>query len=335
MLFHWRRSPFYVQEPFTDAPGDPAGGGGGGNPDEGTAHPDYDVDFGDGAVGDDPPQPPVPGAPAVPPVQDPARPAGGVPGQEPRTPAIDPAVFQTLQQTVTQSQGQIQTLVAENRRLMQTIGALTGREPGPAAPAGDQQPQLSEADQRAVSAIHRLFPGLKTLLDKAPELLQMPDSVKAFHQGEQSRWTDIGNRMWTTFDGEVRKAFALAEGAQMNPFAQKALDSAFVSWLETDQNAAARYRMGDTTLATEFMKNYLNGVIVPAHRARQQPPPAPGAPGAPQPGQPGARRPAAPPPRVPRGGPGSPPVTQQPAQPNVRNADEIHSAAADAFFTQR
>jgi hypothetical protein len=326
MFSHWRRSLFYVQEPFCDAPGDPAGGGAVDDP---SAHPDYDVDFGDVVV-DDPANPQNPGAPAAPPVQDPSRQPGD-PGQDPRTPPVDAAAFTQLQQTVIQSQQQTASLIAENRRLMQAIGTLTGQQPGPQQPSADQ-PQLSEADQKAVAAIYRLFPNLRPLLEKAQELVAIPETVRGFQQDTQSRWNDLGARMWQTFDGEVRKAYGLADGVAMTPFAQKAIDSAFVNWLETDKNAQARYRMGDTTLPAEFMKNYVNGVVVPA-RARQTPPAVPGQP--PTPGQPGVRRPAQQPPRVPRGGPGGAPVTTAPAQPNVKKPDEIHSAAADAYFAQR
>jgi hypothetical protein len=102
------------------------------------------------------------------------------------------------------------------------------------------------------------------------------------------------------------------------------LDTAFVTFLETDKNASARYRAGDVTVVDEFVNMFRTGVIVPANR------PVPNNNGLPP------RRPQpAGPPRLPRGGPGSTVVGQQPQQPNRANAAEVHEAAADAYFAAR
>jgi hypothetical protein len=332
MLFTWRRSPFFVQMPSFDAPGDP--GGGGGELQDPNAHPDYDFDLdaGDG-TNDDPLQVPNPGAPAAPPVQDPRAP--GAPGQDPRTP--DPAFVAYQQQT----QQNMAYLQQQNERLMRTVASLTGQQqpPGPAAPVADPMANFSPQDRAAVEAIYRLLPGLKPLLERGTDLLGVPDAIAQIRQGEEGRWADIGTRMWQTFDTELRTVFGIEANQAMEPFAQKAIDAAFVNWLETDKNAQARYRMGDVTLAKEFLTNYQQGIIAPAAaaRARQTPPaPIPGRPGAPiTPGAPGAPRRPAQPPRVPRGGPGAAPVTQRPAQPNAQSPDQLHDAAADQFFAQR
>jgi hypothetical protein len=328
MFGSWRRSPwFYVQQPLCDGIDD---GSGGGDP---TAHPEYDLDLNDDAGGgDDDPSRQPPAAPAGrQPAQAPARqpgqpPVAGAPGQDGGTP-----------QTFTAEQyGQVangyRTVLAQNQQLQgqlqmlqNQVAALTGIRPPAGGPgAGEGQPQLSEADQKAIAAVYRLFPQLKPLLEKAQDILQLPETVNGFKSQDQARWQDIGTRMWEAFDGAVKEAFG---NRQLHEFAQKSLDAAFVSWLETDKNAAARYRMGDTGLAKEFMRMYRNGVIVPAQQA--------GAPGTGQ--QPGApRRPGQqPPPRVPRGGAGAPPVGQQPGQPNVRDANQLHDAAADAYFAAR
>jgi hypothetical protein len=308
--------------PLGDTPGaDGLGDDGGG------AEPDYDIDLDAGAGGDDPPRPSA--APAGrQPVQDPARPGqpGGAPGPDGGTPQTYSAEqytqvvrgYRTLEGQHNQLQGQVATLTRQ-------IAALTGI-PGPSTgQPGADQPQLSEADQKAISAVYRLFPQLKPLLEKAQDLLSLPDAVNGFKSADQARWQDIGTRMWEAFDAEVKGAYG---NRTIHEFAQRSLDAAFVSWLETDKNAAARYRTGDTGLAKEFMRMYRTGVIVPAQQAG-----APGTgtpPGAPRrPGQPQQQ------PRVPRGGAGGTAIGQRPGQPNVQKPDELHEAAADAYFTAR
>jgi hypothetical protein len=330
MFGTWRRSPWFGFQPFFDV-ADGGGGGGDLSGADDTAHPEYDVDLNAGDDGDDPPRQPA--APAGrQPVQAPARqpgqqPAAGAPGQDGGTPQTYTAEqysqvangYRTLHTQNAELRGQLQML--QNQ-----VAALTGiRQPAGGPGTDGQQTQLTEADQKAVAAVYRLFPQLKPLLEKAQDLLSLPDAVNGFRQNDQARWQDIGTRMWEAFDGAVKEAYG---NRQLHEFAQKSLDAAFVSWLETDKNAAARYRMGDTGLAKEFMRMYRNGVIVPAQQA--------GAPGTGQ--QPGVpRRPGQQQqqPRVPRGGAGSAPVGQQPGQPNVRNADQLHDAAADAYFAAR
>jgi hypothetical protein len=198
------------------------------------------------------------------------------------------------------------------------VQALTGLRPQQPDP---NAPQLSEGDQKAIAAVYRLFPQLKPLLEKAQDLLQLPDRVQQFQTNDQSRWQDIGTRMWDSFDKAVKGIYG---DRQLAPFAQKAIDQAFISWLETDQNAAARYRMGDLTLAKEFMDMYKTGVIV----AAQGPSPVTG-----PPRRPGQQQQ---PPRVPRGGGGvQTPPGRQPAQPAGKTADQLHDEAADAYFSAR
>lgn len=318
MLKNWLRSPWFgVQQPCCERP-DP--GGGGGDPDP-TAQPDYDIDLEAGGEDDDPSR--QPGAPAGrPPVQDPARPGqpGGAPGPDGGTPqTYTPEQFNQVVTSYRTLERQHQQLVGQLQSQQRMIAALTGQQP-PAG--GGDEPALSEADQKAIKAVYRLFPQLKPLLEKAQDLLGLPDTVKGFVTEGESRWQDIGTRMWEAFDGAVKQAYG---DRQLHPFAQRALDNAFVGWLESDRNAAARYRTGDIGLAAEFMKMYRNGVIVPAQQAG-----APGPGGAPRrPGQPPG------PPRVPRGGPGGAPMGQRPGQPNVKKPDEVHDAAADAYFASR
>lgn len=320
MFLTWRRSPFVVQMPLYNTPDDLGGGGGDlAGADEG-AHPEYDVDLGEG--GDDDPalDPSTQGAQPGTPVRQPAQ--GGTPGggQDPRTqqPQITAEQYTTLATSYRTLESNLSQVLAQNQLLQRQVAALTGVQP----PQQQPQTQLSEADQKAVEAVYRLFPQLKPLLEKAQDLLSLPETVNGFKSEAERRWIDVGTRMWDAFDRSVGEAFG---GQNLHPFAKQSLDSAFITWLETDKNAQARYRMGDTTLAAEFVKMYRNGVIAPAQRA-----------GSPQPrgarpGQPGQQQP----PRVPRGGPGQPAVGQRPAQPNVKKPDEVHDAAADAYFASR
>ncbi len=318
----WRHSRWFVQMPLHDGPaadGDFAGGPGdlaGGDED---AHPEYDVDLGDG-TDDDPSAAAQPGArPPRAPVQQPAQ--GGTPGAGPDTrSAITPEQYNQVVTGYQTMERNFAALQAQNQLLQRQVAALTGVRPP--EPASSQDPPLSEADQKAVAAVYRLFPKLRPLLEKADALLGIPDTVKRFETEAESRWTDIGTRMWDAFDKAVGEAYG---GNKLHPFAQKALDAAFIAWLETDKNAAARYRMGDMTLSAEFLRMYKSGVIVPAQRAGNgQPPRTVG-------GRPSGQQP----PRVPRGGPGQPATGQRPAQPNAKNPDEVHEAAADAFFAAR
>lgn len=210
----------------------------------------------------------------------------------------------------------LQGASAQIQLLQRQVAALTGAAP-PTQTTG-QQPQLSDADQKAITAVYRLFPGLKPLLEKSQELLTLPQAVQGFKTDAEARWTDLGTRMWQAFDQTVSQAFP---GGKLHPFAQQSIDSAFVAWLEADKNAAARYRLGDMTLPTEFMAMYRNGVIVPAQRAAGTQPQQRGVPG-----RAGAQ------PRVPRGGPSASPAGQRPAQPDPKDAGAVHDAAADAYF---
>lgn len=336
MFGTWCRSPWFprdlrliggrVQMPLGETPG-----ADGLTDDDATAHPDYDVDLNAGGEDDDPSRQP-PAAPAGrQPVQAPARqpgqqpPVAGAPGPDGGTPQTYTAEqysqvvtgYRTLHTQNAELRGQLQLI--QNQ-----VAALTGLRPATGPGAAGQTPQLSESDQKAVAAVYRLFPGLKDLLEKAPDLLQLPETVKGYNADAQTRWQDMGTRMWEAFDVEVKAAYG---NRQIHAFAKQSLDAAFVSWLETDKNAAARYRTGDTGLAKEFMRMYRNGVIVPAQQA--------GAPGAQPPGPP--RRPGQvqQQPRVPRGGAGAAPVGQQPGQPNVQSAEQLHEAAADAYFAAR
>lgn len=322
MFLTWRRSPFavFVQPPLCDPD---AGGGGGGDPIPDDAHPEYDLDDHAGGQGDDPPG--QPGAPAgQPPVQDPARQPAGGPGQDPRTPQTYTAdQYNQVASGYRTLQGQNQQMAGQLALMQRQIAALTGAQP-PADPAAGGQPPLSEADQKAVAAVYRLFPQLKPLLDKAQDLLTLPDAVNGFKSAQEAQQNAIATRTWDAFDTAVKGVF----GETVHPFTKQSLDAAFVSWLETDQNAAARYRSGDLTLATEFMRMYQTGVIGPARARAQNPNPAGGLP----------RRPGAPQPpaRVPRGGAGGSPAVpggQRPAQPVDPTA--VHDAAADAYFATR
>jgi hypothetical protein len=295
------------------------GGGGGG--DAGDAHPEYDIDLtaddGGGGPADDPAGQ-QPGAPPRAPVQSPA--TGYPPGAGPdtRPPQYTP---EQVSQVVTGYRNLLQrsqAIEAQNQLLQRQVAALTGVQPP------QQQPgqQLSEADQKAIAAVYRLFPQLKPLLEKAQDILTLPDTVNTFKTEAEGRWVDLGNRMWHQFDQAVKEIYP----GQLHPFAQKAIDAAFVSWLETDPQAGARYRVGDMTLPGEFLKMYRNGLVVPAMRA--------GNPSTPQRGLTG-RQPPGQPPRVPRGGPGGNAIGQQPPQPNVKDPAAVHDAAADAYFAQQ
>lgn len=321
MFVTWRRSPWFVQEPLYNTPGDGSGGGGLAGAD-GDAHPEYDVDEGDPAVDDPPAQGDPPGV--QPPARSVRQPAAGDPppaGQDPRTQPFTQAQVDQLTGNYRQMERNYLTLQGQNQLLQRQIAALTGAQP-PAQPDPDA-PQLSEKDQTAIKAVYRLFPQLKPLLEKAKDLLALPEQVQGFHSDTENRFNDIATRMWTSFDQAVGKAFNLANETKLTPFAQQSVDSAFVTWLEKDRNAAARYRMGDMTLPAEFMRMYTTGVIGAAQRA---------------PGTPNQRgligRPGVPP-RVPRGGPGTTTVGSAPPQPNVKKPDEVHDAAADAFFAAR
>lgn len=287
------------------------------------SHPDYDVNLDDagGDNGDDPP------------LRQPAAPAGRQPVQNPRpgTPGTSGPDSGTPQSYTSDQYNQVvtgyRTLESQNQQLhgqlqhmQRQIAALTGAAPPPAA--DPSQPPMSEADQKAIKAVYRLFPQLKPLLEKAQDILSLPETVNGFKSAEQARWQDTGVRMWEAFDGAVKATYG---EQKLHPFAQKSLDSAFVSWLETDQNAAARYRMGDVRLAAEFMTMYRNGVIRPAQAAR----PGTGTAGPRRPGQQQQQR------GLPRGGAGGTGTSQRPAQPNVQSADELHGAAADAYFAAR
>jgi hypothetical protein len=298
-----------IAGPYYDGPD--AGG-------EFDAQPDYDIelDNGDGGT-DDPAYPAHSGAqPPRAPVQDPRR-DSPAPGQDQRA----PTTFSQEQynQVITgyrDRERQLQGATAQIQLLQRQVAALTGAQP-PSQTTG-QQPQLSEADQKAITAVYRLFPGLKPLLEKSQELLTLPQAVQGFKTDAEARWTDLGTRMWQAFDQTVSQAFP---GGKLHPFAQQSIDSAFVAWLEADKNAAARYRLGDMTLPTEFMAMYRNGVIVPAQRAAGTQPPQRGVPGR-----------AGMQPRVPRGGPSASPAGQRPAQPDPKDAGAVHDAAADAYF---
>lgn len=294
------------------------GGGGGG--DAGDVHPEYDIDLeaGDaGAGGADDPAGQMQGAAPRTPVQPPATGQGPGAGPDSRPPQYTPEQVSQVVTGYRQLAQRAQAIEAQNQLLQRQVAALTGVQPP------QQQPgqQLSEADQKAIAAVYRLFPQLKPLLEKAQDILTLPDTVNGFKSEAESRWTDLGTRMWHQFDSAVKQLYA----GPLHPFAQKAIDAAFVAWLETDQSAGARYRMGDMTLPGEFLKMYRNGLVVPAMRAGNPPNPQRGLPGR-QPGQP---------PRVPRGGPGGNAIGQQPPQPNVKDADAVHNAAADAYFAQR
>lgn len=326
MFGTWRRSPWFIQMPLLDTPGDGGGGGGDLSGADADAHPEYDVDFGD-PPDDDPPVQGDPGA--TPPSRTVQPPAQGDPGAgpDPRTQAPTREQYDQLVTGYRSMERNFTTLQAQNQLLQRQVAALTGQQP-PAQPQGDQ-PQLTEADQKAIKAVYRLFPQLKPLLEKAQDILQLPEQVSSFKSEADSRWTDIGTRMWDSFDKAITQAYGLQNGAKLTPFAQKSIDSAFIAWLETDRNAAARYRMGDMTLPAEFMQMYRSGVIVPAQRAT-----AGGTPNQQRGalGRPGQQQQ---PPRVPRGGPGSTTVGQRPQQPNTKKPDQVHDAAADAFFAQR
>jgi hypothetical protein len=305
---------FEFMAPLYDTPDD--GGGGG---DELDAHPDYDVNLDEAGGTAEAPHTassPSPGAPI------PRGSQGGqppVPGSDQSTPqTVTPEQYDQVVQYGRYQQQALAQLQAHNALLQRQLAALTGVTPPQRDPS---VPQLSEADEKAIAAVYRLFPKLRPLLERADELLQVPGTVKNFQTEADNRWTDLGTRMWTAFDQEVAKTWP---GGRLHDFAQKAIDQAFISWLETDRNAAARYRMGDLTLPTEFMGMYRSGIIVPAQRGTNGNQPGPA-----------ARRTGAQPPRVPRGGPGATTVGSRPQQPNVKNADEVHDAAADAFFAQQ
>lgn len=318
MFTHWRGPWLTLQLCFD--PNNPGGAPAAGDPPpDPSAHPEYDLDEFDDPPGDDPPGA-QPGAPPAVPGTPPPPPGG--PGTGSGTP--DAAAFTALQTQVSTLQGQLTTMAAHNRRLLQALGA-----PPPATPPpGTGDPQLSEADRKAVEAVYRLFPKLRGILDNADKLLEAPQAIQRFQSDDQARWDAIGTRMWDALDKSVATTYNLQGEQQVSPFVKQGIDSAFLNWLETDKNAQARYRMGDTTLAGEFMQMFVNGVIVPAQRVRATPPN--GGPPTNQPPRRGAQ-----PPRVPRGGPGTPPATPGGAPPAPKKADEVHAAAADAYFAGR
>lgn len=283
----------------------------------GFEHPDYDVDIGTGTP--DAPSTPTGVTPAAPtgtgpdPSQPP-RPAGEVPGapvsgqQERGGPpqSVPYHRFAEVNEAVARER-EARIRAEERARLLEEQ-----RQPAP------QAVEESDEDREIRDNLERLYPALKQLkslpIDKVLASLERVESIDA---NDQARWEEVGRATWTALDKAVEEHFG---GPIADPDVKAMIDDAFQSWLKRDRTAQAMYLRQDPQLVPTFWKRYTGGIVRPAVRRAEAESVTTAQ----------ARQP-----RAPRGGSGTSVVTSAPKQPSVKNPDEVHDAAAEAFLTRR
>lgn len=283
------------------------------------AHPDYDVDLdGTGTPASETQTgvtPPTPGGPDPNPAAQP-RPAGEVPGavqtgQDQRGQPPQHVPYRRFSEVNQRFETE------REARIRAETEARLLRERYESQPAPSSGPEETPEDREIRENLERLYPALTKLkdlpFDKLMTALERVDSIDA---NDTARWEEVGRQVWQRLDTQVQEHF----GAPIeDPETRAMIDDAFQNWLRRSKDAQAMYLRQDPQLVPTFWSRYTAGIVKPAVRKAEAETVT-----AAQNRQP----------RAPRGG-SSTTVTAAPRQPSVKNPDELHDAAADAFLARR
>lgn len=190
-------------------------------------------------------------------------------------------------------------------------------EAGTGVRVGGPQEPPDPAVQEARQALMKVLPELDSLLklaEHAPHLIQMREQWPTVAGSHEQLWERFGYQTLETIDQAMSKDLGVDK---LSAFQRQAVGNSFISWLQSDQQLANRYRQGDSRLADEFLTEYRSGFIDPVRRRSQA-----------GPGGGGGGRPLPPAPRpggAPAPGGGAPP-------PGSQTEDQVHDAAWQSFI---
>lgn len=286
-----------------------------------STHPEYDVDLGDGTPSETPSgaQPASPtGTEPTPTTQQ--RPAGEVPGapstgQPERGGPPQTVPYERLQQVAQQRQQEFEARIrAEERARIAEERWNAAQNPPPAKVAGEESPEDKEIREN----LERLYPELRRLKEiPIDQILKSMERVDTIDANDQARWEEVGRRTWSALDSQMEAHYGgKIEDAEM----RDTIYDAFQTWLRRSEQAQAMYLRQDPELVPSFWKRFAGAIVRPAVRKAEAETVTTAQ----------NRQP-----RAPRGGSQTSVVTQAPKQPNPKDADSVHDAAADAFLQRR
>ena len=199
-------------------------------------------------------QVPAGSSPAAPPNQVPA---SGTPGQQPqadRSGWIPPHRFQEVTRANAEMRARIEAFEKQFGTMRTGLEQALGRQP-------NDGPQYDEATTRIREQLLTVFPELKQFVERSKDFGSILERLPSLDSFMENQLHGQGRRYFGLLDAELKKHFAEEDG-KINPTAQRFFQTAFIDYLQTVPEAAARYERGDESVVSEWFGKHVQGPLI-------------------------------------------------------------------------
>lgn len=198
------------------------------------------------------------------------------------------------------------------QQLQRELNQLRSRPAPTPTPPSAPDPAHEEVRRN----FYELFPHFKAFERVKPEqidgLLGLLDREPQREAMFTQYWQNFGRGALRALGAEIKSVY----GGDLDPASRRYIDDAYVAWLENDPDAQIRFYEHDPTLAGDFIKAYSAALLEPYGRgvlAKEQA---------------RAERRS----RLPMANPRTNAVPANGKPPKKLEGDEVHTAAAEAYF---
>jgi hypothetical protein len=134
----------------------------------------------------------------------------------------------------------------------------TARTPKPPAEEPDQESEQIKAQ------FFKLFPQAQKLFQLPPDHLEaLIGAAPGFQAQTEHYWTTVGHHYLRQLEQSMHKVY----GGQPDVKARRWIESAFIDWVQNDDQAKARYINQDPNLVAEFWQSVESLMLEPVRRS--------------------------------------------------------------------